>query len=138
MKRNINIISDNYRPKVNDFDPVHISNLDAVVECSVDNIFYGCLEFLEKQTGKNIFDTLISKLRPNGVLTLRFNDLKLLCRQYLENNISNIDLVNSIKNIINPLTIDEIITYLNIASYKVVNISKNNQIISISIMRTSL
>lgn len=138
MKRNINIIAKNYITKIPDFDPLSIENTDNLVNCSVDNIVFGCIELIDKNTARKLFETLCEKLRPKGVLIIKFHDLKSVCQSYLNNSMSNTDLLQITKNLENPVNIDEIITYVNINSFKVINILKEDKYITMYIMRTSL
>jgi hypothetical protein len=135
MKRNINIIAKNYITKIQDFDPVSIENINTLVDCSVDNIIFGCIELVDKNIGKNIFDSLCQKLRPKGIIVLKFHDLKKICQSYINNSISNSDFLHITKNLENAISLDELVTYININNCKIVNITKENNYISIHIMR---
>lgn len=138
MKRNINIIAKNYITKIPEFDPLSIENIDNLVECSVDNIVFGCIELIDKDNARAMFNKLCDKLRPKGIIIIKFHDLKSICQSYISSSISNSDFLQILKNLENPLNIDEIITYININSFKVINIIKEEQHITMYIMRTSL
>lgn len=138
MKRNINIINNQIQNPISGFDAISLNNIDSIVDCSVDNILYFCIEQLDKNAAKTVFDSLVKKLRPKGSLAVKFCDLKQLCADYSNNIISNLDLINKIQLIKNPLSTDEIITYVNINNTKVINISRDKNDIVITITRTAL
>lgn len=139
MKRNINIVCDhNTSQSISGFNPISIENVENLVDCSADAIVYDCIEKIEKSKSKHIFDTLTNKLRPNGVLIIKISDLKSICQNYLLNTISNSQLLQELEPIVNPVNLDEIITYVNINLYKIVNISRKDNKIVISIMRISV
>lgn len=138
MKRNINIITDQFQTKINGFDLVSVNNVNSVVDCSVDNVAYFCIEYMDKNIAKSTLDILMKKLRPRGSLVVKFCDLKQLCKDYCDNVMSNNDFVNKLKFIVNPLSIDEILTYVNINNAKITNISRDKNDIIVTITRMSL
>lgn len=138
MKRNINIVSNSYRTSIKDFESCSIDNINSIVDCSVDNIVFFCMDGMEKNTAKQMFHLLCEKLRPEGRIAIKLIDIKNLCLDYIKNKIANDDFVKLIKNIENPLSLDEIITYIDISRLKIVNITRNNNDIIINIIKTTI
>lgn len=135
MKRNINIISNNYIRSVANFENIHIDNIDGLINFSIDNIILGFINFLDKKTAQKIMLGLLSKIRPQGSVIISFIDLQLVCKNYLNNNISNDDMINLIKPINNIVNIDEIMTYIDIAKFRITSISRQNTNIVLNITR---
>lgn len=138
MKRNINIVCPNYISNLTNFQSVSIDNVDSIIDCSVDTIVYFCMEMTPKDIGKKLFDVLCSKLRPQGTIVIKFTDLYQTCKNYIDYKISNSNLIDTCKSILNPLSIDEIITYVDINKYKTINISRDNSYIIVTIQRVNL
>lgn len=138
MKRNINVINNQIQKPINGFDSVSVDSTNNIVDCSVDNILYFCIENIEKNKAKTIFDTLVKKIRPKGSIVIRFCDLKKLCSDYNNNIISNTDLINKIKSVANPLSVDEILTYINVNNTKITNISRESADIIVTVTKVNL
>jgi hypothetical protein len=138
MKRNINIVSNSYRTSIKDFESCSIDNVNSMVDCSVDNIVFFCMDGMEKNTAKQTLHLLCEKLRPEGRIAIKFIDIKNICLDYIKNKIGNDDFIKLIKNIENPLSLDEIITYIDISRFKIVNITRNNTDIIINIIKTTI
>jgi hypothetical protein len=138
MKRNINIIHQNLNIRLNGFEPISLNNIDTLVDCSVDNIVYSVIESINKTDGKNIFVQLMQKLRPSGSLVVKFCDIKYLCDNFINNKISNDEFGNKIKSLNNILTLDEILTYIDIKSCKISHIARDGDDIVVTITKVSL
>lgn len=138
MKRNINIIHQNPNIRLNGFESVYINNIDNLVDCSVDNIIYGVIESINKTEAKKVFTQLIQKLRPSGSLIVKFCDIKYLCDNFINNKVSNEDFGNKIKSINNIISLDEILTYIDIKSCKISHIARDNDDIVVTVTRISL
>lgn len=138
MKRNLNIVCSSNISNISNFESISINNINNIVDCSVDTIVYFCIESMPKEIGKQTFDILCAKLRPQGTIVVKFTDLDHLCRNYQSRIISNTDLITTCNSIINPLNLDEIITYIDISKFKTVNVSRQESSIIVTVQRTSL
>ena len=136
MKRNINIISNTNISSINSFENIHIDNIENLIDCSIDNIIISLINYLDKNKSKNILQSLLSKIRPQGSLTVSFIDIKLICQTYLDNKMSNHDLLLVLKNIENVVNLDELLTYIDMSKFRITSINRQKENIIVSITRT--
>lgn len=138
MKRNINIISDSYRHIAEGYENIDMSKVDDIVDCSVDTILYYNISYLDKSAGKQILSILSNKLRLGGSVVIKFTNLDLICKNYLNKKISTTEFIEYTKSIINGLSIDEIYTYIDGDSLRITKVGKENNNISIAITRVKI
>lgn len=138
MKRNINIVCDSYKHIAENYDSVNVSQINNLVDCSVDMVLYYSIGYMEKSEAKNIFSLLTNKLRPGGSIIVKFSNLELLCQNYLQKKISNNDFLEQIKTLTNCISVDEIFTYVNGDKIRVTKIGKEKNNISMVVTRVAL
>lgn len=138
MKRNINLISNSCITNVNNCENIHIDNLDSLIDFSVDNIFYSMISKIEKTQAKKIIDILFTKIRPEGSIIITFEDAKLVCQNYLNNYISNQELLLSFRDTKNIISVDEIMTYIDVSKFVISSITRKNTNIIVSVTRISV
>lgn len=138
MRRSINIICDNYRNVAEGFESVHVSSIDNLVDFSIDTILYYNIGYSQKTEYKKNLTTLLNKLRPGGSVIVKFTNLDLLCKNYLNKKISNNELVETIKNLNTGMSVDEMFTHINNDSLRITKVAKENNNISMVVTRIKI
>lgn len=67
------------------FSNIEPNELNDVVNHSVYHIYCDCLEFLSSNDSSVVLDTMIKKIRPDGILTILISNTKHICRNYYMN-----------------------------------------------------
>lgn len=138
MKRNINIISDSYRHIADGYDTVNLSQIEDIVDCSVDTILYYNISYLNKPEAKQALGVLSRKLRLGGSVVIKFTNLDLLCKNYLNRKISTTEFLENVQEVSNGLSIDEIYTYIDGDSLRITKVGKEKNNISVAITRVKI
>lgn len=73
-----------------DFQNVMLSDLDSIVNYSVDHICFYDLETLEAQQAESVLGIILNKVRPSGILTIGVTNTKKICRDYYMNSIDDL------------------------------------------------
>lgn len=137
MKRNIHLCNI-YSKKVSDAEPVDISNISSVVNLSVDTIFCDSLESIAAEELPKKFVEILNKIRPQGYLVLNILDIKKLCGEYLQNTITNLIFLSSIKDKNNFINIDDIYALIDTKNFQIMKIDTDQNNISLVIQRTKI
>ena len=110
MRRMINLFTSTARvhmPNMN-MNNVDISNLNSVINYSVDTIFGYIFEYISSNDFNKILPLILEKLRVGGDLVIRFHNFKKICDEYAKNQVSDIELLSMLQNKVNILSIDRI------------------------------
>ena len=137
MKRILNITSDQYKVSLPNIDSVNISNLNDIINCSVDTIFCYILEYINENTLVDTIHSLLHKLRPSGNLIIRFSDFKKICESYIGSSISGSELLNEARGKHNILSIDFIMSRL-LDNVQISKIDYDENIIVMIITRNNI
>lgn len=138
MRRSINIICDDYRNIAEGFESVHVSSISNLVDFSIDTILYYNIGYSQKSESKKNLQTLSDKLRPGGSMVVKFTNLDLICKNYLDKKIKNNELINAIKHINTGMSIDEMFTFVNNDSLRITKIAKENNDISMVVTKVKV
>lgn len=138
MTRNI-IVSTNKKDNIDELcQYVDIHHVDNIVNDSVDNLFCDSLEALEENTISQVIQILMSKIRPEGYLAIKILDTKKICLEYLENKISNQNLLQLLSNRQCILNLDAISASINTETFITIKIHSDNYHIVMILQRRGL
>jgi len=102
MNRLINLYTIKKQDTIQGFDNIEINDLSNLVNYSIDHIYCGCLEYFDSSVANNILEEIKEKIRPNGLVTLTINNFKHISRQYINNALSDKEMlgfINGVKSI---------------------------------------
>jgi hypothetical protein len=112
MSRNIYLYNSEIEQNLNGFDNIVLSQLDDIVNYSVDILFYKDINALEADKKIETLNLILQKVRVGGNLVIKFIDSKILSKMYWDNQISPSVFIEKIcnnKNITTPEEINEIL-----------------------------
>lgn len=112
MNRKINITHYKQKETIQGFLDVNISEMNSVVNYSVDMLYCAVLNKVEKNKIKHYLDQMIEKIRYGGQLIIKITNVHDVCKAYVNKSISNKDFFGMIQNISEELNEEEIITYI--------------------------
>lgn len=138
MKRNINIVNQLCHTSIANTDNYDVSNLSSIVNYSIDNMFCMCLDTYSKEELLALIPELLKKLRPTGSLVVRITDFKSVCKRYIDNQISNDELIKLLSTKKSSLSVDEIMTALDMNLFKIIKIHREDLLLSITIQRIAV
>lgn len=138
MKRNINIVNQHCHTSIANTDNYNVSNLSSIIDYSVDNMFCMCLDTYSKEELLGLLPDLLKKLRPSGCLVVRITDFKAVCKRYIDNQISNDEFMKLLSTKKSSLSIDEIITALDMNLFKIIKTHREDLLLSVTIQRISV
>lgn len=138
MRRSINIICDDYRNIAEGFESVHLSSISNLVDFSIDTILYYNIGYSQKAESKKNLQILSGKLRPGGSMVVKFTNLDLICKNYLDKKIKNNELIDAIKHVNTGMSIDEMFTFVNNDSLRITKIAKENNDISMVVTKVKV
>lgn len=141
MARLINVCVNNQQ-KLDRYENVNITDIDNIVNYSVDFIRFDFLQFFDYNTGQNILHTLINKLKLSGSVTLLISNYKTISRLYADSILSDGEFLEKIQNCRSVWSADFIYSLIN-QKYTDTHISKiqydnNHNIIYVTIERKAL
>lgn len=99
MNRLINLYTIKKQETIQGFDNIEINDLSNMINHSIDHIYCGCLEYFDTSIAIKILIEIKEKIRPNGLVTLSINNLKHISREYFNNSLSDMDMLNTINGI---------------------------------------
>lgn len=117
---------------------VSIDSLNSIFDCSADSVYCGCLEYVDSQILDSIISKLLNKIKPLGVITFSIKNIKHICSLLINGSIPTNDLLKHIQNFQNILSSENIYTKIDSDKYKVIQLSKDNETIAISIERQKI
>lgn len=135
MKRNICIVNDNSNNLTSSIESVHISNIQNLINCSVDYIVCYVLEYIDPNQCDATIRLLLEKLRPNGYMLIAFTDFKFLCEKYSKSQLSDKDFLQNALGKTNILSIEKITACVNPEKFTVSKIDGEG-VLSLTIHRT--
>lgn len=105
MKRNIILYHDNLPTEQDNFSVyIDIRQIDEVINHSVDNLYCDTLENLSETDIPIIISKIQQKIRSSGTIMIKFLDIKKICLDFLQNNLSAskyIEYISQKKSIVN-------------------------------------
>lgn len=139
MKRNYSLINKNYESiPFNDYEPIDILNLDMLVNCSADAISCTCLEYEANEQISIILNKILSKLKPQGILTIYLTDIKQLMSSYLSGVIDSKNIFRALQNKQSVVSLDDICPLIDNNSFSILQIDSLKEYIVISIQKLSI
>lgn len=97
MARIINVCIDN-KKFLENYDNIPISDINNIINHSVDFIKFDYLQFFEYKIAQEVFGILINKLKLNGLLIIAISDFKNVARLYTDSVISDNKFLEKIYN----------------------------------------
>lgn len=138
MNRNFNIVHpqqpNSYTQAIN----IPFDSLDQIINHSADSVRCECLEYINHDNLNQFIDIIVSKVKPKGFATFSIKNIKYYCAQFMNTEISGIELLQQLNNMKNILSIEDIFTKIDMNTFMVVHVSDTNQNITITIERTSI
>lgn len=138
MSRNINIcVNKTYFRGLDGFDSVDISNMDSIINYSVNTIIVDNLSMVDTNSLDGFLSQVLLKLAVGGQLVLRFLNTKLLAKQYSDGMILDDEYLKHMRMIGSAITVEKIYSLLD-GNYNVEDIDVSEIYSVIKILRTNL
>jgi hypothetical protein len=115
-----------------------INNIEQIVNHSADNILCSCLEYQDKSSLQNTINQTLSKIKPQGTITISITNFKKLFEDFLNSKISSSQIFDSLRGKNNIVIIEDVLTLLDTNTFKLTNINYVEYDISISIERVNI
>ena len=136
MKRNINITNQFVKDIIPNTSSVDISNINSLVNYSVDSIICGVLEYIEDTEWELFVTSLLEKMRNEGSIIIKFVNFKKLFIEYVNQQISSAQVFQYLINKKNMLCPDKIINILNQNGFMILKMDQNENHFTIMAQRT--
>lgn len=114
------------------------NNVEQIINHSADNILCSCLEYQDKSNLQTLIVQALSKIKPQGQITIGLTNFKKLFEDFLNSKIPPSQIFESLKGKSNIVIIEDILTALDANAFKLININYNEYSINISIERISI
>lgn len=142
MQRLVNVYHPERKNLLDNYENVNISDVDNIVNHSVDFIKFNDLELFEYQICKQIFSIILSKLRLGGSLVIGITDYKIISKLYADTVLSDDEFLYKINNVKSVWSKDLVLDTIKV-SHKDIEINKiqndnQNHIIYITLNRKSI
>ena len=108
MHRSINLSTDDSNTLLPNIENTNINRLNEIVNFSVDTINCQVLEYVMSQHLDQVLGSLFTKIRTNGILTLRFKNFKEISKKYFSDQMSDQEYLQHIANVHSIISIDKI------------------------------
>lgn len=138
MSRNINLCHSDNIQSIDGFSNVTVDNIDSIVNCSVDIIYYRFINRLNSEQLGSVLSKLLQKLRTGGNLVLRMLDIRAIAKSYSDNSIDSQTFLSQISSVNMAITPEEINNGLNSLEYITGKIEYENNHIILSIVRKEI
>ena len=136
MKRNINITNQFIKDSIPNTTPVDVSNINSLVNYSVDSIICGMLEYVDDNEFETFITSLLEKIRNEGNIIIKFVNLKKLFIEYINQQIPSSEVFKYLTNKKNILCPDKLINILNQNSFMILKMDQNENHFTIMAQRT--
>jgi len=124
MKRNINITNQFIKDSIPNTSQVDISNIDSLVNHSVDSIICNVLEYITDSDFEELVSDLLNKIREEGKVIIKCVNFKKIFIAYINQQISGSEVFDFLKNKKNILSPDKIINTLNKYDFMILKIDQ--------------
>lgn len=137
--RNYHIVS-LAEPTVNmpGYQKILSNNIEQIINHSADNILCSCLEYQDKSDLKTIITQILSKIKPQGKITISLTNFKKLFDEFLNSKIESSIVFETLKGKNNIVVVEDILTTLDAKTFDIVNINYVEYNINISIERVNI
>ena len=136
MKRNINITNQFVKDSIPNTTSIDISNIDSLVNYSVDSIICGILEYIDDAQFENFIASLLEKIRNEGNVIIKFVNFKKLFIEYVNQQTPSAQVFKYLLNKKNILSPDKVINVLNQNNFMIVKMDQNENYFTIIAQRT--
>jgi hypothetical protein len=120
------------------YQKILTNNIEQIINHSADNILCSCLEYQEKSSLQTIVTQALSKIKPQGQITIGLTNFKKLFEDFLNSKIPSSRIFDSLRGKSNIIIIEDILTSLDTNVFKLININYTEYSINISIERVSI
>tara|TARA_B100001778_G_C18472025_1_gene576237 strand:- start:526 stop:939 length:414 start_codon:yes stop_codon:yes gene_type:complete len=134
MHRSLNLSTDDPDSLLSNIENTNINNINEIVNFSVDTINCQILEYIIPQHLDQVLNAIFSKIRKEGILTLKFKNFKEISKQYWNYRISDTEYLQYIHNTQSIISIDKIVSCLD-PTLQITNIEYANYNILMVIQR---
>jgi len=136
MIRKINLIHHKHKSSIPGFSDVQISDLDSIINYSVDVAHCSILNKLEKNKINQYLDQIATKIRYGGQLVLVIHNIRAICSAYTDKLISDQFFFEVIKDVSESLSQEEVILHIsNKHGLNLIGLEKNNYSVALSFQR---
>ena len=123
---------------ISGYQKILTNNIEQIINHSADNILCSCLEYQEKSSLQTIIKQALSKIKPQGQITISLTNFKKLFEDFLNSKIPSSQIFDSLRGKNNIVIIEDVLTGLDTNVFKLININYAEYNISINIERVSI
>jgi hypothetical protein len=134
MKNNQRLFSVSEEPVLPEFQNISVNQLQSLVNSSIDHIYIHNLNRYSKEEIAKIIEISLTKIRPQGFLSINIANYSHICKLYSENIINDDKLVKYIKNCNAVCSIDFIKELLSSLRMSIVQINYSEDLLEINLM----
>jgi hypothetical protein len=120
------------------YQKILTNNIEQIINHSADNILCSCLEYQEKSSLQETITQALSKIKPQGQITITLTNFKKLFEDFLNSKIPSSRVFDSLRGKNNIVIIEDVLTALDINVFKLINVNYAEYNISINIERVSI
>jgi hypothetical protein len=120
------------------YQKILTNNIEQIINHSADNILCSCLEYQEKSSLQETITQALSKIKPQGQITITLTNFKKLFEDFLNSKIPSSRVFDSLRGKNNIVIIEDVLTALDTNVFKLININYAEYNISINIERVSI
>jgi hypothetical protein len=137
--RNYHIVSVSEPPvNVSGYQKILTNNIEQIINHSADNILCSCLEYQEQAILQSIITQVLSKIKPQGKVTISLTNFKKLFEDFLNSKTPSSQVFESLRNKSNIVIVEDILATLDTNTFKLININYVEYNINISIERINI
>ena len=122
MKRNISIVDKYKSYAVEGTVSIDRNSIETIINDSIDNIFFFCLEYCNPETLNLDIKILLNKLRLDGSLILQFMNTKKICEGLIAETISEELFLKSFINKKQLISVDKICSLISGDSFTIIKL----------------
>jgi hypothetical protein len=123
---------------ISGYQKILTNNIEQIINHSADNILCSCLEYEEKSSLQVTITQTLSKIKPQGHVTISLTNFKKLFEDFLNSKIPSSQIFDSLRGKNNIVIIEDILTALDTNIFKLININYSEYNININIERVSI
>ena len=120
------------------YQKILTNNIEQIINHSADNILCSCLEYQEQSTLQTIVIQSLSKIKPQGQITISLTNFKKLFEDFLNSKIPSSQVFELLRGKNNIVIIEDILATLDTNTFKLININYVEYDIKISIERINI
>lgn len=117
---------------------IDIKNMSELINDSVDTIFFNCSEALSLEDTHKTIGLLLEKLGLNGILNMEILCIFTYLEDFVKNKITSDNFLQTMHRTNNLITLDNIISCLDVQKHEMYQISYKDYKTYLSIKKVSL